>query len=151
MKKIIIIVFVLLIFSFELRAQIVDTIYVRAYQENLSTRFFNNHQNQLTINFIFNVEWELHGFKRSDFFFSYRSPKKEDLNVWSILIKEEKSFMLYKNYFTLEQFTKALNRKDFLLPIFNKKVQVIMLYGEKCSSKVEVYPVTIGTDLSSEG
>ena len=59
--------------------------------------------------------------------------------------------MLYKNYFTLEQFTKALNRKDFLLPIFNKKVQVIMLYGEKCSPKVEVYPVTIGTDLSSEG
>ena len=112
MKKIIIIVFVLLIFSFELRAQIVDTIYVRAYQENLSTRFFNNHQNQLTINFIFNVEWELHGFKRSDFFFSYRSPKKEDLNVWSILIKEEKSFMLYKNISESCNFIIFINNKS---------------------------------------
>ena len=128
-----------------------DTVYVRVYREDLSARFFTNHQNQLSIGFHFKVEWELHNFKRNDIFFYYRSPKKDGINGWSIFIKDIKDYLLFRNVFTLEEFTEALNNNEFLLPIANGKVQIIMLYGEKCSTKFEAYPVKVGTDLSSEG
>lgn len=93
--------------------------------------------------------WELHGYKREDVSFYYQSPKKNGINEWSIFIKDEKEFLIYKNYFTLEQFTKKLKEQDFFLPIFHDKVQLILLYGSKCSSKVELYPVKIGTNIAS--
>jgi len=137
----------------ELRAQEVkkDTIYIRTNVEDISSRFHSTFENQYKINFFFNVHWELHGFKRNDISFYYESPKKNGINAWSIFIKDNSLFLLYRNYFTLEQFTKRLKEKDFFLPIFYGKVQLIMLYGSKCSEKVEVFPVKIGTNLSSEG
>lgn len=57
----------------------------------------------------------------------------------------------FKNLYTLEQFTMALNEEKFLVPIFNGRVQIIMLYGAACLSKVEVYPVKVSTNLASEG
>ena len=95
--------------------------------------------------------WELHGYKREEVFFYYQSQKKNGTNEWTIFIKDEKEFLIYKNYFTLEQFTKKLKEQDFFLPIFHDKVQLILLYGSKCSSKVELYPVKIGTNIASEG
>ncbi len=128
-----------------------DTIYIKTSIEDLSNKFHSTFENQYKINFFFNVSWELHGYKREEVFFYYQSQKKNGTNEWTIFIKDEKEFLIYKNYFTLEQFTKKLKEQDFFLPIFHDKVQLILLYGSKCSSKVELYPVKIGTNIASEG
>lgn len=129
----------------------VDTIYIRANVEDISSKFHSTFENQYSINFFFKVNWELHVFKRDVISFFYQSPKKGGTNEWSIFIKDEKEFLLYRNYFTLEQFTKKLKEQSFFLPIFHDKVQLILLYGAKCSNKVEMYPVKISTNIASEG
>lgn len=129
----------------------IDTIYIRTNIEDISSRFHSTYENQYKINFFFNVNWELHGFKRNEISFYYQSPKKSGTNEWSIFIRDEKEFLLYKNYFSLEQFTNKLKEQNFFLPIFHDKVQLIILYGAKCSNKVELYPVKISTNIASEG
>jgi hypothetical protein len=154
MEKYIYIAIVFLQFFFfnKIQAQekTIDTIYIRVYREDLDTRFFNNQNNQLSIDFHFKIDWELHNLKKEKIFFSYQSPKKEGINGWSIFIKDVRDYLLYKNFFTLQQFTKALKSNDFSIPIQNGKVQIMMLYGEKCSTKFEVYPVKVGTNLSRD-
>lgn len=129
----------------------IDTIYIRTNVEDVSSKFHSTYQNQYMLGFSFNVLWELHDFKRSTIYFTYLSPKKDGINGWSIFIKDDKEFLTYKNYYTIEQFTKKLKEQDFFLPIFHDKVQLILLYGAKCSSKVELYPVIISTNIASEG
>lgn len=143
----------ILCFCTTLSAQqkLVDTIYIKTYQEDLKARFFVSQQNGLMINFFFKVEWKLYGFEKHDFVLSYESPKKGGVNEWSIFIQDERSYLKSKFVYSLKKFTKALQTEEFRIPIANGKVRVIMLYGAKCSRKVEVYPVKVGTDLSSEG
>ncbi|RZK53509.1 MAG: hypothetical protein EOO91_17515 [Pedobacter sp.] len=154
MKKRIFLIFALVLyFNIELQAQEKknDTIYIKTNVEDISSKFHSTFENQYKINFFFNVKWQLFGSKRNEISFYYQSPKKNGTNEWSIFIKDTKEFLLYKNYFTLDQFTSALKNNSFLMPIANGTVQIIMLYGSKCSSKVEIYPVKVSTNLSSEG
>lgn len=129
----------------------IDTIYIKTNVEDISSKFHSTYENQYSINFFFKIKWELHGFKRDEISFFYQSPKKSGNNEWSISIREDKKFLIYRNYFTLEQFTKKLKEQDFILPISRGEVQLIILYGTKCSNKVELYPVKISTNLASEG
>lgn len=131
--------------------KLVDTIFVRTYNDQVSSKFYSNYQNQLRVNFFFNVKWDLYKHNRSSLVFGYQSPKKQGINEWSIKSGEDKNYSFRSNYFTLEQFALKLKQDDFRLPIFYDKVQIIMLYGEKCSTKFDIYPVKLGTDLSSEG
>ncbi|WP_113651685.1 hypothetical protein [Pedobacter namyangjuensis] len=152
MKKNLLIVLALLLLSkLNAQEQKADTIYIRTNIENVGSKFHSTFENQYNINFFFNVNWELHGFKRDAISFIYQSPKKSGTNEWSIFIKDDKEFLLYRNYYTLEQFTMRLKNPEFFQLIFLNKVQIIMLYGAKCSTKVELYPVKVSTDLSSEG
>ncbi|RZL68144.1 MAG: hypothetical protein EOO93_04115 [Pedobacter sp.] len=152
MKKYLFTVLALLLLS-KLNAQEkkVDTIYIRTNIEDVSSKFHSTFENQYNINFFFKVKWKLHSFERDAISFFYRSPKKSGINEWSVFIKDDKEFLLYRNYFTLEQFTKKLKEQNFFLPIFHGKVQLILLYGAKCSEKVELYPVKISTNIASEG
>jgi len=152
MKKYLFTFLALLLFG-ELNAQVekIDTIYIKANVEDISSKFHSTFENQYKINFFFNIKWELHDFKRNEISFYYQSPKKGGTNEWSIFIKDQKEFSFGKNYFTLEQFTKKLKEQNFFLPIFHEKVQLIILYGSNCNSKVELYPVKINTNIASEG
>jgi hypothetical protein len=145
--------FLALLLFIKLNAQekTLDTIYIRTNIEDVSAKFHSTFENQYKINFFFKIDWQLHGYKRDRIFFSYLSPKKIGTNEWSIFIKDEKEFLIHKNYFTLEHFCRKLKEQNFFLAIFNGKVQIIVLYGAKCSSKVEIYPVKLGTDISNEG
>ncbi len=128
-----------------------DTIYIRTNIEDIRSKFHSTFENQYNINFFFKVKWQLHDIKRDAISFFYQSPKKGGTNEWSIPIKDDREFLIYRNYFTLGQFTKKLKDQDFFLPIFHEKVQLILLYGAKCSEKVELYPVKISTYIASEG
>lgn len=144
----------LALLSFNSKAQTkkqIDTIYLRAFEEDINTKFYSAYQNQYNINFFFKVKWVLHNAKRDVISFSYHSPKKEGINEWYIFTKDEREFLPYKNYYTLEQFTIRLKNPEFFQLIFLNKVQIVMLYGAKCSTKVELYPVKLSTDISSEG
>jgi len=156
MKKLIILLLISLFSnfnSFAIEKKNTDTIYVLCYQENLINKFYNTNQdkNQLRISYFFDVKWKLHGYDQSVFFFSYEGPSKQTRNEWSVPLVNSDNFKLYKNLYTLEQFTKALNSANFFRPIADRKVQIMMLYGEKCSTKFEMFPVKVGTDLSREG
>lgn len=128
-----------------------DTIYVRAFDEAIRSKFHSTYKNQYRVGFSFRLDWSLHNIKRDAIFFIYHSPKKEGINEWAIVRDNEKKFLLTKNYFNLKQFAEQLNNGDFFQLIFLKKVQIIMLYGSRCSNEVELYPVELGTDISSEG
>ena len=130
-----------------------DTIYVMCYQEDLTNKFYNLNQNknQLRIQYLFDVKWELFGYKQNSFFLFYEGPEKLVRNEWSIPTIKSENIKQYKNLYTLEQFTKALGKQHFRLSITEGKVYLIMLYGEKCSTNFEVYPVKVGTNLSNEG
>lgn len=129
----------------------IDTIYIRTNVEDINSKFHSTFDNQYKINFFFNVKWELHSFKRDAISFLYQSPKKNGTNEWSIFIKDEKEFLIYRHYYTLEQFTKKLKDPNFFFPIFHEKMQLILLHGAKCASKVELYPVKISTNIANEG
>lgn len=128
-----------------------DTIYIRTNVEDISSKFLSNFDNQHRVSFFFKIAWRLHGSNRDNIYFYYLSPKKSGINEWSTFIKEEKDFINSINYYTLEQFTKKLEDQNFFVKIFNGNVQIIMLYGSKCSNKLEMYPVKLGTDISNEG
>ena len=154
MKKLTLLIFIFINYTSGLFAQSskkLDTIYVICYQENLINKFYSvsSSTNKLTLGFFFKVDWELHGYKKDMFFVHYTSP--DNKMTWVHNPIESHKFNLYKNVYNLEQFTKALNNNEFLIPIANGKVQIIMLYGEKCSIKFEMFPVKVGTDLYSEG
>jgi hypothetical protein len=133
----------------------VDTVYVRCPQERQITKyhFISKEKNSFNTLFSFNVNWELHGYKKESIQFAFNSEAMhmKPGNDWFVKMIDTNSIKQYKNLYTLEQFTKKLSNGDFLIPIANGKVQVIMLYGASCLSKVEVYPVKVSTDLSSEG
>ncbi len=128
---------------------IIDTIYIRTNVEDLSAKFHSTYQNQYKIGFFSKCYGNFMAIKEKMCLSIINHQKKNGINEWSIFIKDEKEFLIYKNYFTLEQFTKKLKEQDFFLPIFHDKVQLILLYGSKCSSKVELYPVKIGTNIAS--
>jgi|GEM_PF-2335690 len=154
MKNYLFITFALILFTcFELYAQNekLDTIYIRTNIEDISSKFLSNFENQNRVSFFFKIEWQLHGRKRDDIYFYYLSPKKSGINEWSTFIKDEKDFINSRKYYTLNQFTKKLENQVFFTFIFNGKAQIIILYGSKCSNKVEIYPVKLGTDISNEG
>ena len=129
-----------------------DTIYVICYQENLAHKFYNINQsrNQLRINYFFDVKWVLYEQEQTSFFFSYSGPEKQIRNEWSIPLIDLKSMRNKKKIYTLKEFTSKLTG-NFLTSAFLGKFQIIMLYGTKNGSKFEIFPVQIGTDLSSEG
>jgi hypothetical protein len=128
-----------------------DTIYIRTYEEDLSAKFHAADQNRYSVNFFFHTKWVLHKIERNTIFFSYQSPKSEGRNEWSSEMSDVKAYLPLKNLFTLQDFTKKLQEPDFMKLIFQHKVQIIMLYGAKCAGKVEIYPVKLGSDISSEG
>ena len=70
---------------------------------------------------------------------------------WFVPMVDTRIIKHYKNLYKLKQFTKELEKQSFRLPIANGKVQLVMLYGAASLNKIEVYPVKISTDLSSEG
>jgi hypothetical protein len=132
-----------------------DTIYVICQQENLNTKyhFISSQKDSFNTLFSFKVDWQIHGYKRDTFVFSFNSLSEHYKPGRDFFVKiiDTNAIKHFKNLYTLEQFTKALNEEKFLLPIFYGKVQIIMLYGAKCLNKVEVYPVKVVSDLSSEG
>jgi len=128
----------------------IDTIYVLCHQENLINKFYtiDSTTNNLSIGFFFKVDWEIHNSKKDMFFVYYLSPKgKVNWVHNSIELIKLNSYKIY----SLHQFTKALKNNDFSVPIANEKIQIMMLYGERCSTKFELYPVKVGTNLTNEG
>lgn len=83
--------------------------YIRTYIEDVRSKFHSTFENQYRINF-FKDKWDLHGFKRDVISFFYQSPKKGRTNEWSIPIKDDREYLIYRNYFTLEQFYKETKR-----------------------------------------
>jgi len=132
-----------------------DTIYVVCQQENLNTKyhFISSQKDSFYTIFSFKVHWKLYGYEKDTFQFEFNSKPEHYKPASNFFVKmiDTSAIKHFKNLYTLEQFTKALNEEKFLVPIFNGKVQIIMLYGASCLSKVEVYPVEVATDLSSEG
>ena len=131
-----------------------DTIYIQCFRELEIDKFYYNLKSEdgLVINFLFSINWEIHNFEKNNIMFSFDSRSLKNFEQgWFVKKIETKKIKLLKKKYTLEEFTKALNNEDFSVPIANGRVQLIMLYGEKCSARFEVYPVKVGTDLSNEG
>lgn len=132
-----------------------DTIYVICQQENLNTKyhFISSQKDSFNTLFSFKVDWQIHGHKRDSFVFSFNSLSEHHKPGRDFFVKiiDTSAIKQYKSLYTLEQFTKALNEEKFLIPILYGKVQILMLYGASCLNRVEVYPVKVATDLSSEG
>ncbi len=154
MKKVLYFMLMFTLCTLSLAAQTkksLDTIYVKCDQDDLSGKFYNVSQfkNQLRIHFFFTVKWVLHGTELDSFSFAYTGPKKEGLNSWAIPLIDSQ-FLKDKEVYTLADFTMKL-KGNFLLDILYERKEIIMLYGARSSQKFEVYPVKVGTDLSSEG
>ncbi|WP_162795955.1 hypothetical protein [Pedobacter nanyangensis] len=157
MKNILIITF-LLFYINNVKAQKknkLDTVYVVCQQDKLHSKyhFMSPTKDSFYTVFSFKVDWELYGYKKKTFEFEFNSKSEhyEPASNFFVKIIDTIAIRRFKNLYTLEQFTKALNEEKFLVPIFNGKVQIIMLYGASCLNKVEVYPVEVITNLSSEG
>jgi hypothetical protein len=133
----------------------VDTIYIKCPQEKLNTKYhsISPQKDSFSTVFSFNVNWKLHGYKKESIQFSFNSLSEHYKPGRDFFVKtmDTNAVKRFKNLYTLEQFTMALNEEKFLVPIFNGRVQIIMLYGAACLSKVEVYPVKVSTNLASEG
>jgi len=130
-----------------------DTIYIECLRELETDKFYYSLKSKegLVINFLFSINWKIHGFKKNNIMFSFESRNLKNFEQgWFVKKIEIEKIKGFKKKYSLEEFTKALNDDEFLIPIANGKVQLIMLYGEKCSSKFEAYPVKVGSDLSSE-
>jgi NADH:ubiquinone oxidoreductase subunit len=131
-----------------------DTVYVQCFKEKLSSKFYHSSKStgDLLINFSFETNWTLYGNNRTSIMFTFYSNAIPN-NQYGWFAKEidVNTIRLFKNLYSLEQFTKALVNNKFSFSIANGKVHIVMLYGEKCSTKFEMYPVKVGTDLSSEG
>lgn len=132
-----------------------DTIYVICQQEKQISKYYfiSSQKDSFSTVFSFNVNWKLHGYKKESIQFSFNSLSEHYKPGRDFFVKtmDTNAVKRFKNLYTLEQFTKALNEEKFLVPIFNGRVQIIMLYGAVCLSKVEVYPVKVSTNLASEG
>jgi len=157
MKKLLILIYLLFCIGI-LKAQMqnkLDTIYVVCQQEKQISKyhFISSQKDSFNTLFSFKVDWKKHGYKKTSIEFSFNSLSEHYKPGRDFFIKtlDTNTIKHFKNLYTLEQFTKALNEQKFLLPIFYGKVQIIMLYGAACLSKVEVYPVKVATDLSNEG
>jgi len=154
MKRILTLTIILLVVynkkSFSQETKILDSIFVICYQEDLNGKFHMIRDNKSKIDFFFNVKWKLHGGNYETIIFNFTFPIEKN-GFWAFPVKKKSELSVYKNIYTLGEFTKALSKDTFLTPVTNGKVQIIMLYGEKCSTKFEMFPVKVGTDLSSEG
>ncbi len=132
---------------------IVDTIYVRCFQENQNTKyhFLSGDRESFNTNFSFNVKWVLYGYKKESisFLFNSKQMHMKPGTDWFVPMIDTNTIKHYKNVYTLEQFTKELEKENFFLTIFYKKAQLVMLYGAASLSKVEVYPVEVSTYLAS--
>ena len=157
MKKLLILAYLLfcqIIAKAEVQNKL-DTIYVICQQEKQISKyhFISSQKDSFNTLFSFKVDWQIHGFKKETIEFSFNSLAEHYKPGRDFFVKmvDTNTIKRFKRIYTLEQFTKALNEEKFLLPIFYEKVQIIMLYGAACLDKVEVYPVKVATDLSSEG
>jgi hypothetical protein len=130
-----------------------DTIYIIGPQELLSSKFMsvNPDNNKVRIAFFFDVNWMMHGNRQSSVFLVYRSSQKAGQWEWVIPVVNLERFKSSAKVYTLEEFTAKLADKPFLMDMYHRKSQIMLLYGPKNGKKFELYPVDIGTDLSSEG
>lgn len=125
-----------------------DTVYVVCYQDDLGGKFYVNKNSQSMIDFHFDIKWKLHEGSAEAIVFSYTHSKSSFNSIQLLTIDKIK---LLNNLYTLRQFTTALGKGDFLRSIADGNIQIMMLNGERCSTKFEVLPVVVATDLSSEG
>lgn len=132
-----------------------DTIYVICKQEQQISKYhyISSQRDSFNTLFSFKVDWQVHGYKKTSIEFSFNSLSEHYKPGRDFFVKfiDTNVITRFKNLYTLEQFTKALNKEDLLVAVWNRKIKVIMLYGAACLDKVEVYPVEVATDLSSEG
>ncbi len=132
-----------------------DTIYVICQQEKLHSKyhFMSPQKDSFYTVFSFKIHWQIHGYKKETIGFEFHSKPEHYKPSSNFFVKfiDTNVITRFKNLYTLEQFTKALNKQDFLVSVWNKKIKIIMLYGAACLDKVEVYPVEVATDLSNEG
>lgn len=127
-----------------------DTLYVVSHIKDLGGKFLRNTDKNCSIDFFFDVKWRKANGVFSSIVFNYTTPISSK-NFWKIPIVEYEKISDNYKIITLIEFTKKLQDTSFIQAINAGKIQLILLYGEECSTKFEAYPIKIGTDLSSEG
>jgi hypothetical protein len=134
------------------RAQSPDTIYVICHQEAIKERIFSisSEKGQLQMFLFFDIKWQLHGQQQDSFIFVYTGPPAPKSRLWGPAMIDEKSLRSFKNVLSLQELTEKL-KGPFLVSASSQKYQFILVLSGSGSQRYELYPVKIGTDLSSEG